>query len=139
MFRKTTSNKGLDDSKREIFKTESALKAFRFISSRPRTIYFMMLISMLLSIGYGWFNPRPVADPHQTDLFFKNSFQKMNSELPETLSLLMELTALQKELAHFVEKDSFSKRDSLFLEAAFEKLQNLENQFLKVEDSLPSP
>lgn len=146
MFKKTTSNRPPDTTVWAAFYKEfdkyiegSITRSKRFLEARPRTVFFAMVLSILISIGCFLFLPKetPKKDPLQ--LSVQQPLMNGMGGIVTTVSTLKELLEIRTVLDTLMQKDSLDSSDSLLMERAIDRMQILEKRLAEANRHHNSP
>lgn len=136
MFKKITSNRPPDTSLWEAIHGEFSgyidgglLRVRRFLEARPRTVFYAMLVCILVSIGCFFFIPKKKA-PSKTEaaLSVQRPLLDGVGGIATGISSLKELLEINAVLDGLLEKETLNHEDSLVLQQAFDRMLQLEKQ-----------
>lgn len=112
---------------------------FYIINSYPKTIYSLMVSSILISLGCFFYLPKSQKD--KTQVPAKNllsGFYSGMGSIAYSASATKELFELQSIVEQLVRKDSLTQQDSAMVLYVFERMQKIENSIInsKMPDTL---
>lgn len=146
MFKKITSNRPPDTTVWTAFYREfgryidgSIARTKRFLEARPRTVFFAMVISILVSVGCFLFAPKDTLPKDTAHLSVQQPLTNGMGGIVTTVSTLKELLEIRAVLDGVLEKDSLDSSDSLLMERAIDRMQILEKRLTEANKRHNSP
>lgn len=146
MFKKITSNRPPDTTVWTAFHREfgkyidgSIARSKWFLEARPRTVFFAMVISILVSVGCFLFLPKEKSKKDRPNLFVKQPLTDGMGGIVTTVSTLKELLEIRAILDGLMQKDSLDSTDSLLMENAIDRMQILERRLSEANKPHNSP
>lgn len=134
MFRKITSN--MQDKPTlwlELHKVwESRLQTLKarvviLLKKYPKTIYYLMIVSMLLSLACFFYLPKKPLDP--TPIPSRGLLGELSvgiGHIASSATAAKELLELQSIVENIISKDSLSQQDSVLIAYVLDKMQSIE-------------
>lgn len=146
MFKKITSNRPPDTTVWTAFYREfgryidgSITGTKRFLETRPRTVFIVMVLSILVSVGCFLFLPKEKPKKDSPNLFVQQPLMDGMGGIVTTVSTLKELLEIRTVLDGLIEKDSLDSSDSLLMENAIDRMQVLEKRLSEANKPHNSP
>lgn len=146
MFKKITSNRPPETTVWTAFYKEfgkyidgNITRTKRFLEARPRTVFFAMVLSILVSVGCFLFLPKETPKKDPVHLSMQQPLMDGMSGIVTTVSALKELLEIRAVLDGLIEKDSLDSSDSLLMENAIDRIQILEKRLSEANKLNNSP
>jgi len=146
MFKKITSNRPPDTTVWTAFYKEfgkyidgSITRTKRFLEARPRTVFFAMVLSILVSVGCFLFLPKETQKKEPLQLSVQQPLTDGMGGIVTTVSTLKELLEIRTVLDVLMQKDSLDSTDSLLMENAIDRMQILERRLSEANKLHNSP
>ncbi|MFE2861663.1 hypothetical protein [Sphingobacterium multivorum] len=146
MFKKITSNRPPDTTVWTAFYREfgkyidgSIARSKRFLEARPRTVFFAMVVGILVSVGCFLFLPKETPKKDPVHLSVQQPLMDGMGGIVTTVSALKELLEIRTILDGLMEKDSLDSSDSLLMERAIDRMQILEKRLAEANKHQNSP
>lgn len=146
MFKKITSNRPPDTTLWTAFHKEfgryidgSTARTKRFLEARPRTVFFAMVLSILVSVGCFLFLPKEIQQKDTVHLSVQQPLMDGMGGIVTTVSALKELLEIRTVLDSLLEKENLDSSDSLLMERAIDRMQILEKRLAEANKLHNSP
>lgn len=146
MFKKITSNRPPDTTVWTAFYREfgkyiegSIARSKRFLEARPRTVFFAMVVSILVSVGCFLFLPKEIPQKDTVQLSVQQPLMDGMGGIVTTVSALKELLEIRTILDSLMEKENLDSSDSLLMERAIDRMQILEKRLAEANKHHNSP
>ncbi|MCT1525666.1 hypothetical protein [Sphingobacterium hotanense] len=146
MFRKITSNRPPHTTVWTAFYREfgkfidgSIARSKRFLEARPRTVFFAMVVSILVSVGSLLFLPKEIPQKDTIQLSVQQPLMDGMGGIVTTVSALKELLEIRTILDSLMEKENLDSSDSLLMERAIDRMQILEKRLAEANKHHNSP
>lgn len=146
MFKKITSNRPPDTTLWTAFHKEfgryidgSIARTKRFLEARPRTVFFAMVVSILVSVGCFLFLPKEIPQKDTVELSVQQPLVDGMGGIVTTVSALKELLEIRTILDSLMEKENLDSSDSLLMERAIDRMQILEKRLAEANKLHNSP
>ncbi|MDM1050346.1 MULTISPECIES: hypothetical protein [Sphingobacterium] len=146
MFKKITSNRPPDTTVWTAFYREfgkyidgGAHRTKRFLEARPRTVFFAMVASILVSVGCFLFLPKETPKKEPLQLSVQQPLMDGMGGIVITVSALKELLEIRTVLDTLMQKDNLDSSDSLLMERAIDRMQVLEKRLAEANKQHNSP
>lgn len=146
MFKKITSNRPPDTTVWTAFYREfgkyidgSIARSKRFLEARPRTVFFAMVVSILVSVSCFLFLPKEIPKKEPLQLSMQQPLTDGMGGIVTTVSALKELLEIRTILESLMEKENLDSSDSLLMERAIDRMQILEKRLAEANKHHNSP
>lgn len=146
MFKKITSNRSPDTTVWTAFYREfgkyidgGIVRSKRFLEARPRTVFFAMVVSILVSASCFLFLPKETPQKDNVQLSVQQPLMDGMGGIVTTVSALKELLEIRTILDSLMEKENLDSSDSLLMERAIDRMQILEKRLAETNKPQNSP
>ena len=146
MFKKITSNRPPDTTVWTAFYREfgkyidgGTHRTKQFLEARPRTVFSVMVASILVSASCFLFLPKEKPKKESPNFFLQQPLTDGMGGIVTTVSTLKELLEIRTVLDGLIEKDSLDSSDSLLMENAIDRMQVLEKRLAEANKHTNSP
>ena len=146
MFKKITSNRPPDTTVWTAFYKEfgkyidgSIARSKQFLETRPRAVFFAMVVSILVSVGCFLFLPKEIPQKDNVQLSVQQPLMDGMGGIVTTVSALKELLEIRTILDSLMEKENLDSSDSLLMERAIDRMQILEKRLAETNKPQNSP
>jgi len=146
MFKKITSNRPPDTTLWTAFHKEfgryidgSIARTKRFLEAQPRTVFFAMVLSILISVGCFLFLPKEIPQKDTVHLSVRQPLMDKMGGIVTTVSALKELLEIRTVLDSLMEKENLDSSDSLLMERAIDRMHILEKRLAEANKHHNSP
>lgn len=146
MFRKITSNRTPGTTVWTAFYGEfgkyidgSIARTKQFLEARPLAVFLAMVVIILVSVGCFLFLPKKPVQKDTTRISIEQPIKDGMGGIVSTVSTLKELLEINSVLDGLLKKDSLDSNDSLVMEKAIDRIQQLEKQLGEANKHHNSP
>ncbi|WP_099369433.1 hypothetical protein [Sphingobacterium sp. 1.A.5] len=146
MFKKITSNRPPDTTVWAAFYKEfgkyidgSITRTQRFLEARPRAVFSVMVLSILVSASCFLFLPKEIPKKEPLQLSVQQPLMDGMGGIVTTVSALKELLEIRAVLDTLMQKEQLNSADSLLMESAIDRMQILEKRLSEANKPHNSP
>ena len=146
MFKKITSNRPSDTTLWAAFYKEfgkyidgSITRTKQFLEARPRAVFSVMVLSILVSASCFLFLPKEIPKKEPLQLSMQQPLMGGMGGIVTTVSALKELLEIRTILDSLMEKENLDSSDSLLMERAIDRMQILEKRLAEANKYHNSP
>ncbi|MGG5902127.1 hypothetical protein [Sphingobacterium daejeonense] len=146
MFKKITSNRPPDTTVWAAFYKEfgkyidgSITRTQRFLEARPRAVFSVMVLSILVSASCFLFLPKEIPKKEPLQLSMQQPLMDGMGGIVTTVSALKELLEIRAVLDTLMQKEQLNSADSLLMESAIDRMQILEKRLSEANKPHNSP
>lgn len=146
MFKKITSNRPPDTTLWAAFYREfgkyidgSIARSKRFLETRPRAVFSVMVLSIIVSASWFLFLPKEIPKKETLQLSMQQPLMDGMGGIVTTVSALKELLEIRTVLDTLMQKESLDSADSLLMESAIDRMQILEKRLAEANKHQNSP
>ncbi len=146
MFKKITSNRPPDTTVWAAFYKEfgkyidgSITRTQRFLEARPRAVFSVMVLSILVSASCFLFLPKEIPKKEPLQLSMQQPLMDGMGGIVTTVSALKELLEIRAVVDTLMQKEQLNSADSLLMESAIDRIQILEKRLSEANKPHNSP
>ena len=146
MFKKITSNRPPDTTVWAAFYKEfgkyidgSITRTQRFLEARPRAVFSVMVLRILVSASCFLFLPKEIPKKEPLQLSVQQPLMDGMGGIVTTVSALKELLEIRAVLDTLMQKEQLNSADSLLMESAIDRMQILEKRLSEANKPHNSP
>lgn len=146
MFKKITSNRPPDTTVWAAFYKEfgkyidgSITRTQRFLEARPRAVFSVMVLSILVSASCFLFLPKEIPKKEPLQLSMQQPLMDGMGGIVTTVSALKELLEIRAVVDTLMQKEQLNSSDSLLMENAIDRIHILEKRLSEANKHHNSP